>query len=71
MVAGESGVQHEHDPDTVRAPDIVVMDLRDSSTVACRKNRGEYERWLDEDYTTGDLWQMNLLGVRPSLLCSA
>lgn len=45
--------------------DIVVMELQDSSTVACRKNRDEYERWLDEDYTTGDLWQMNLLGGRP------
>lgn len=45
--------------------DIVVMELRDSSTVACRKSRDGYERWLDEDYTTGDLWQMNLLGGRP------
>lgn len=45
--------------------DIAVMELEDSRTVVCRKNRDEYERWLDEDYTTGDLWQMNLLGGRP------
>ena len=45
--------------------EIVVMELEDSRTVACRKSRNEYERWLDEDYTTGELWQMNLLGGRP------
>ncbi len=45
--------------------EIVVMELEDSRTVACRKGRHEYERWLDEDYTTGELWQMNLLGGRP------
>ena len=45
--------------------EIVVMELEDSATVACRKSRHEYERWLDEDYTTGELWQMNLLGGRP------
>ena len=45
--------------------EIVVMELDDSRTVACRKSRHEYERWLDEDYATGELWQMNLLGGRP------
>ena len=45
--------------------EIVVMELEDSRTVACRKGRHEYERWLDEDYATGELWQMNLLGGRP------
>ena len=45
--------------------EIVVMELEDSRTVACRKSRHEYERWLEEDYTTGELWQMNLLGGRP------
>ena len=45
--------------------EIVVMELEDSRTIACRKGRHEYERWLDEDYTTGELWQMNLLGGRP------
>lgn len=45
--------------------EIVVMELEDSRTVACRKGRHEYERWLDEDYTMGELWQMNLLGGRP------
>ena len=45
--------------------EIVVMELEDSRTVACRKSRHEYERWLDEDYAMGELWQMNLLGGRP------
>lgn len=42
--------------------DIAVMELEDSRTIVHRKNQDEYERWLDEDFTTGDLWQMNLLG---------
>ena len=45
--------------------EIVVMELVDSKTVACRKSRHGYERWLDEDYTTGELLQMNLLGGCP------
>ncbi|WP_419837616.1 AAA family ATPase [Candidatus Poriferisodalis sp.] len=45
--------------------EIVVMELEDSRTVVRREGRGEYERWLKEDYTTGELWQMNLLGGRP------
>ena len=45
--------------------EIVVMELEDSRTVAYHKSRREYERWLDEDYATGELWQMNLLGGRP------
>ncbi len=45
--------------------EIVVMELEDSRTVARRRSRGNYERWLDENYTTGELWQMNLLGGRP------
>ena len=45
--------------------EIVVMELEDSRTVACRRSRHEYQRWLDEDYAAGELWQMNLLGGRP------
>ena len=45
--------------------EIVVMELEDSRTVARRTSRSDYERWLNEDYTTGELWQMNLLGGRP------
>ena len=45
--------------------EIVVMELEDSRTVAYRRSRHEYERWLDEDCETGELWQMNLLGGRP------
>lgn len=45
--------------------EIVVMELDDSRTVACRKSRHEYERWLDEDFATGELWQMHVLGGCP------
>ncbi len=45
--------------------EIVVMELEDSKTAVRRLDRIDYERWLEENYTTGELWQMNLLGGRP------
>ena len=45
--------------------EIVVMELEKSETKVRRLHRADYVRWLDENYTTGELWQMNLLGGRP------
>lgn len=45
--------------------EIVVMELEKSETKVRRLDRADYVRWLDENYTTGELWQMNLLGGRP------
>ena len=45
--------------------EIVVMELENSKTAIRRLDRNDYLRWLEENYTTGELWQMNLLGGRP------
>ena len=45
--------------------EIVVMELENSKTAVRRLDRIDYERWLEENYSTGELWQMNLLGGRP------
>ena len=46
--------------------EIVVLDLREGRTQARRfdPKASEYRHWLEE-YTTGELWQKNLLGGRP------
>ena len=46
--------------------EIVVLDLREGRTQVRRfdPKASEYQHWLEE-YTTGELWQKNLLGGRP------
>ena len=44
---------------------IVVLDLRDGRTECRKLNQDDYRRWLDEDFTPGELWRKNLLGGRP------
>ncbi len=44
--------------------EIVVLELRDGRTEVHRYDESAYRDWLD-DYTTGELWQKNLLGGRP------
>ena len=44
--------------------EILVLELRDGRTEVRRCDEGKYRDWL-EDYTTGELWQKNLLGGRP------
>ena len=50
--------------DCFEPDEIVVLELRDDATVFSRLNPDEYRLWLDE-FTTGELWQQNLLGGRP------
>ena len=45
--------------------EIVVVDLQDGRTVFRRHDAGEYQRWLDESFTPGELWQKNIIGGRP------
>ena len=45
--------------------EIVVLNLEDGRTVFHRPEAGEYQRWLDENFTPGEIWQKNLLGGRP------
>ena len=44
---------------------IVVLDLKDGRTKFTRPSPSDYQRWLDNNFTTGDLWRKNLLGGRP------
>ena len=44
--------------------EIVVLELHGDESVFHRLNLDEYEMWLS-DFTTGELWQQNLLGGRP------
>ena len=44
--------------------EILVLELRDGKTNVRRCDENEYLQWLN-DYTTGELWQKNLLGGRP------
>ncbi len=44
--------------------EIVVLELRNGRTEVRRLDENNYQDWLDE-YTTGELWQKNLLGGRP------
>ena len=44
--------------------EILVLELRGGRTEIRRCNEDEYRHWLEE-YTTGELWQKNLIGGRP------
>lgn len=50
--------------DTFGLGEIIVLELQDERTKARRLDEAEYRQWLEE-YTTGELWQKNLLGGRP------
>ena len=43
---------------------IFVMNLKDGQTKVSRPNEEELRHWLEE-YSTGELWQKNVLGGRP------
>ena len=45
--------------------DIVVLELRDGRTTFRRPDREGYQRWLDEGFMPGEMWQKNLIGGRP------
>ena len=44
--------------------EILVLDLQDGQTEVHKLNPDDYQVWLDE-YTSGALWEKNLLGGRP------
>ncbi len=50
--------------DTFSLNEIIVLELQDGETKVRRLDTNEYQHWLEE-YTTGELWQKNLLGGRP------
>ena len=44
---------------------IVVMEAEDGRTRCRTLDPSEYEQWLADGYTPGELWNTNLLGGRP------
>ena len=45
--------------------EIVVLDLHDGYTKLHRPDADGYQRWLDEGFMPGEMWQKNLIGGRP------
>ncbi|GHV44879.1 chromosome segregation protein SMC [Synergistales bacterium] len=45
--------------------DLVVVERKDGATIFRREEESDFKMWL-EDYTTGELWEKNVLGGRPS-----
>lgn len=45
--------------------EIVVAELRNERTEFQRLDPNDYRQWLADAYTTGELWQKNLIGGRP------
>ena len=46
--------------------DIIVVDHVNNASVFRKLSEAELKVWLDDDYSLGELWKMNLLGGRPS-----
>ena len=45
--------------------EIIVLNLEDGRTVLRRLEPTDYKVWLEQDYSSSQLWQKNLLGGRP------
>ncbi len=45
--------------------EIFVLDLQDGRTEFRKLKPDDYRVWLDDSFTSGELWQKNLLGGRP------
>ena len=45
--------------------EIIVLDLERGRTKFTKHDPDSYRRWLEDNFTTGDLWRKNLLGGRP------
>ena len=45
--------------------EIFVLELQDGRTEFRKLSPDDYQVWLDDNFTSGELWQKNLLGGRP------
>ena len=45
--------------------EIFVLELQDGRTEFSKLSPNDYQVWLDDNFTSGELWQKNLLGGRP------
>lgn len=44
---------------------IFVLDLEDGRTTCRKLDAEDYQHWLEDGYSAGDLWRKNLFGGRP------
>ena len=51
--------------DAFEVDEIFVLDLEDGRTNCRKLDADDYQRWLDDGYSAGELWRMNLFGGRP------
>ena len=45
--------------------EIFALDLKDGATIIRKLDPEKYQIWLDDGFSTGELWQKNLFGGRP------
>ena len=45
--------------------DVAVLDLDDGRTTIRRPDADGYQRWLDEGFLPGEMWQKNVIGGHP------
>ena len=51
--------------DSFQLEEIIVTEMEDGETRFRKLKSDDYRRWLEDGFTSGDLWQTNLLGGRP------
>lgn len=51
--------------DSFQLEEIIVTEMEGGQTNFHKLNPDEYQNWLDDGFTSGALWQTNLLGGRP------
>ena len=51
--------------DVFELQELITLDLEDGQTKCRQFGLDEYRRWFEDGYTTGGLWNTNLLGGRP------
>ena len=45
--------------------EVFVLDLEEGRTICSKLDAADYRHWLDDGYSAGELWRMNVLGGRP------
>ena len=51
--------------DAFSVDEIFVLDLKEGRTICRKLDAEDYRHWLNDGYSAGELWRMNLLGGRP------
>lgn len=51
--------------DNFEPEDVIVVDRKDNATVLRRLNAEQLKSWLEE-YSLGEIWEMNVIGGQPS-----